>query len=339
MKIAFLNIYQGKVGRGAETFIKELSQRLAVDFKVDVIAGNKGAFPRWPVLWRFFLDPTGLNILLFTIKSVPQLWKNKYDIVIPSNGGWQVLIVRLITWLYGGKVVVSGQSGIGWEDRVNLWSFPNYFVGTSSRAVNWAKRVNPLVKSVYIPNGVDTKRFVPQCTPHNINLERPIILCVSALTKSKNIDLVIRAVSMIDNISLLVVGDGYLKDEINYLGRRLLNNRFELKTFSHDQMPGVYGCADVFVMVSSEREAFGIVYAEAMASGLPVVARNDEQRREIVGNGGILVDNPENVDELAQALRRAIATTWGDKPRKQAEKFDWKKIAMQYKQLLLKLDK
>src|SRR5437764_737948 len=96
VKIAFLNIYQGKVGRGAETFIYELSNRLSKDkFKVDIIAGNKSAFARWPLLWRLFLDPTGINILIFTLKSLSQIWKEKYDIVIPSNSGWQMLLVRL----------------------------------------------------------------------------------------------------------------------------------------------------------------------------------------------------------------------------------------------------
>lgn len=282
LKIAFLNIYQGKVGRGAETFIYELSNRLSKDkFAVDVIAGDKGAFSRWPFFWRFFIDPTGIAILLFTLKSLPKILKNRYDIVVPSNGGWQIVLVRLVTILYGGKVVVSGQSGIGWDDRVNVLCFPNVFIGISSRAADWAKRINPFVKSVYIPNGVDIKKFNPQCTAHNIELKKPIILCVSALTKSKNVDWVVKATAELNDASLLVVGDGYLRDEINYLGRDLLNDRFSLTTLPYDQMPGVYGCSNVFTLVSSEREAFGIVFLEAMASGIPVVARNDEQRREI----------------------------------------------------------
>src|SRR5689334_5023565 len=109
LKIAFLNIYQGMVGRGAETFIDELSARLAKDHEVDVIAGNHPAYPRWPVLWRFYLDPSGIMVFLFTLKTIPQLLKQKYDVVVPTNGGWQTLIVRLVTWIYGGKMVISGQ--------------------------------------------------------------------------------------------------------------------------------------------------------------------------------------------------------------------------------------
>lgn len=337
LKVAFINIYQGKVGRGAETFIIELSKRLRGDFDVDIIAGNKGAFARWPILWRFFLDPTGISILLFTLNSLPQLWREKYDIVVPSNSGWQMLLVRIVTWIYGGKMVVSGQSGIGWEDRVNLWTFPNAFIGISSRAVKWANKVNPFVKSEYIPNGVDIKTFNTQNSSHSIKLTRPIILCVAALTKSKNVDLVIRAIERLDNVSLLVVGDGYMKDEIRYLGRNLLNDRFELLTLPYHQMPEIYRCADVFCLVSSEREAFGIVYVEAMASGLPVVARDDEQRREIVENAGILIADPNDSEELANALQKSLDTNWENIPRKQAEKFDWDIIASEYKRLFQEL--
>ncbi len=45
--------------------------------------------------------------------------------VIPVNGGWMPAILRIVTWLYGGKLVISGQSGIGWDDRNNLWCFPD----------------------------------------------------------------------------------------------------------------------------------------------------------------------------------------------------------------------
>ncbi len=337
LKIAFLNIYQGMVGRGAETFIDELSTRLSKNHTVEVIAGNHPAYPRWPILWRLYLDPSGIMVLLFTLKTIPQLLKQKYDIVVPTNGGWQTLIVRLVTWLNGGKMVISGQSGIGWFDRNNLWMFPNLFIGTSTRAANWAKRVNSSVKSVYIPNGVDLTKFNSTVEAYNINLQNPIILCVGALTKTKNIDLVIHAVSKLKDASLLVVGDGYMRDEINFLGRQHLNDRFSLLTLPHNQMPGVYKAADVFVLTSSEREAFGIVYVEAMASGLPVVARDDDQRREIVGEAGILVKNPNNIEELSAAIAKALDIKWGNKPKTQAKKFDWEIIAKQYEQSFLEL--
>src|SRR3990167_7473740 len=105
MKIAFLNIFQGGVERGAETFVSELSERLKKNHEVVVFEGKKKLLPRWPILWRLFLDPQGLAVAGFTLGLISKLWKAKFDIVVPLNGGWQPAFVRIVTWLYGGKMV------------------------------------------------------------------------------------------------------------------------------------------------------------------------------------------------------------------------------------------
>jgi glycosyltransferase involved in cell wall biosynthesis len=278
------------------------------------------------------VDYWSRKIFWFTFKSIPRIWKEKYDVVIPLNGGWQPAIIRIITWLYGGKMVISGQSGIGWDDRNNLWCFPNAFVAPSSKALSWAKKVMPIVKSFYIPNGVDLERFKPEGKKLITELIKPVILCVGALTEQKRIDLVIRDVAKLDNASLLVVGKGELEDSLCKLGQELLGERFELISAPYEDMPQVYRCADIFTLVSKSSEAFGNVFVEAMASGLPIVAREDEQRREIVGNAGLFV-NPENSEEYAKTLEKVLKTNWEDKPRKQAEKFSWDGVAEQYENL------
>ena len=155
MKIAFLNKYQNKVSRGAETFVYELSRRLSEDNEVDVIS-----------------DINYFKIL-----------KKKYDLIIPTNGRLQAIIVRKIAWLTGAKVIISGQSGIGWDDKVNLLTFPNAFVALTEKAEAWAKKFNPFVKVVTIPNGVDPVRF--RVKDRGLKKERKTVLCVGAATKQK----------------------------------------------------------------------------------------------------------------------------------------------------------
>jgi len=333
MKLAFINIYQGLVERGAETFVREVSARLAKTHEVKIFSGKKLPPTRWPVLWRFFLEPQAITIGLFTLKCLPTIWREKYDVVIPVNGGWQAALVRLITWCYGGKVIISGQSGMGWDDRNNLWCFPDIFVALSRPALTWAKKVNPFARVEQISNGVDNKKFKPDGEKINFFLKKPILLCVAALTKTKRIDLVIKAVAGLKTASLLVVGQGPEKDKLQKLGARLLGTRFEINSFKYEDMPKVYRSADLFTLVSEPYYAFENVLVEAMASGLPVVANYDPIRKEIVGKAGILVE-PTDLNAYVAALTKALKTNWSDRPRRQAAKFDWDKIAGQYDKLI-----
>lgn len=338
LKIAFINIYQGKVNRGGEVFVDELAKRLSEKHEINIIAGGRSSQDRWPVFWRMFIDPQGLAVLVWSVGTLPKIWREKYDVVVPLNGGWQVGLVRIATWLYGGKMVVAGQSGIGWDDRNNLWAFPNAFVAISTRAKNWAKKANPFLRRVeYIPNGVSLDRFRPDGAAFETKLAWPVVVCVGALVPQKRIDLVIRAVAELTNVSLLVVGDGGTKGEIEKLGKELLSGRFELVSVAHERMPKIYRAGDVFCLVPQNSEAFGIVFVEAMATNLPVVTIKDDQRREIVGNGGVLVRNPKNAKKLAKAINKALKKKWGNAPRRQAEKFSWDEIAEKYEKLFIEL--
>ena len=352
MKIALVSFYSGSVNRGVEAVVHEIATRLSNKKVVHVFQEGKPnkrtnytiiSIPmgvNWnkkvmtgTFLRRIFVDYWSLKIGLHTLKILARVWKEKYDIVFPFNGGWQSAFLRLITWLYGGKMIIAGQSGMGWDDRNNLWSFPDAFVGLTSKAKRWAKMANPFLKNIVnIPNGVDLSRFKPQGSKFKTSLKKPIILSVGALTPQKRIDLVIKAVSKLRDVSLLIAGSGDKNDPIIELGKKLLRGRFEHIIVSFSKMPEVYRAVDLFTLVSESSEAFGNVFVEAMASGLAVVATDDEQRREIIGEAGIFVD-PTDIDSYASALKKALSMDWGNKPRIQAGKFDWDKIVKKYEEL------
>jgi glycosyltransferase involved in cell wall biosynthesis len=88
--------------------------------------------------------------------------------------------------------------------------------------------------------------------------------------------------------------------------------------------------------MSWDREAFGIVYLEALASNLAVVAPNDLARQEIVGQAGILID-PDNISQYANALAKALSRKWNNIPRTQAEKFSWQIVGDKYLKLIEKI--
>ncbi len=306
-KIIFLNRYQDKMVRGAETFIADLSNRLEGSFDIKILSGQ---------------DADSLNKVI----------EENPDIVVPMNGRLQSLKVFLGRFRRKYKIVSIGQSGIG---RDLIWNIvigrPNVFVALTSEMESWAKRWSWGVKIITIPNGVDTTKFIPKGGKIDFGLKRPVILSVGALVEEKGHKKTIEAVSE-TNYSLIIVGQGPLEESLRSFGRKKLGDRFKLTSFSHQSMPDVYRSADLFVLPSWGREAFGIVYIEALASGLPVVATRDSTRKEIVGEGGILI-NPDKIENISRAISAAFKVDWGNKPLIQAEKFSWKIIGQKYSDL------
>ncbi len=343
MKILVLNINQSKVSRGLESFLdglkKEMEKR-GVEFKI--IADSSTPCVSVPtrisrLLHKFYLDAYSLQVLIFTCKCLRTIKKEKPSIVIPANGGWQSGIIRFFRRLLGYKIVIIGEAGMGYDDRFNLvYGNPNVFVALTKEQEDWAKRINPNIKIVKIPNGVDGAFFSKDGEKITLDLQRPIFLCVAAFDSYKNIDKTICAVGELSKGSLVVLGDGVEKTGLEELGKEKLGERFLMQKVNYIDLPKWYRGSNVFTLVSGRQEAFGNVYIEAMACGLPVVATDDPKRREIVGEAGLFVD-PINVEEYKTVLIKASILNWGDKPCLQAEKFSWEKIGEKYYQLFKNL--
>lgn len=353
LKIAFLSFYGGEIYRGVETFVFELANRLT-DLGHDVTIyqnGPKLLGAKYKTIsvslhvdWKSkaggipYLNYWARLIKKFTKIALSKLEPDT-DILFPTNGQWETALCKAWALKKGKKLIISGQSGKGLDDRLNLYTFPDAFVPISTHALRHSKKRNPFVRLEYIPNGVDLDKFKKEGKTYSTKLKKPIIISVGALVKSKRIDLIIKAVSRLPGVSLLVVGDGAEKGRLVALAEKLISGRFEFVNVKHELMPEVYRSADVFALLPSSSEAFGIVYAEAMASNLPIVCANDEQRREIVGSAGILVDHAKEPGDIAYALDEALKRNWDDKPRKQAQKFSWDEIAQRYEKLMLEVTK
>ncbi len=310
MKIAFLSRYQNSIERGGETFVKELANALAKNNQVDVLSGKDA-------------------------DNIQKIIEGKYDIVVPLNGRLQAFKVCFGRLFGKYKVVIAGESGIGRDDIWNIvMCRPDAFVALTEKAFKWGKGLpsSSGVKIVKIPNGVDLDKFNPKGEKYNVGLKSPVILSVGALVWYKHHEKTIEAVSLLENVSLLIVGKGDQKDYLEKIGKEKLGDRFKIIEVDYKKMPEVYLSADLFTLPSWDREAFGIVYLEAMATNLPVVAPNDSNRKEIVGDAGILVD-VNDPQKYSEAIQKSLEIKWGDKPRKQAEKFSWDLVAQKYEKL------
>ena len=341
MKIAILSFYSGTRLRGLETFIEDLSVRLRKNFKIQIfqLSGTGSiSFDRSvpKILRKLYLDYYSIKILIFTIRVLKRLVRDKPDVIMPTNNGWQSILCKLYSSVFKIPMILVGQAGPGWDDLVNLKLKPDRFITFSESQTEWARKNSSGVKIVNLPQGVNLKIFKKGVKPAPLNLPRPIIICVSALDSYKRVNLVLQAVSRLKNASLLLVcyGSSRQIELINSLGKKILGNRFLQTNVSYPQMPNYYCAADLFTLVSDSREAFGRVYLEAMSCNLPVVATDDRLRREIIGKAGLFVKHAENIDEYAGVLREALKRNWGNLPEKQAINYSWEKICPKYQNIL-----
>jgi glycosyltransferase involved in cell wall biosynthesis len=193
-------------------------------------------------------------------------------------------------------------------------------------------------RSRFIPNGVDCSRFFPASAQRNdefgLPQDRLIVLMVSALIPSKRVSFAIEAVSHITGAYLVVAGDGPLRQAIDTAAARLLPARYTRLSVAPERMAELYRSADVFLHLS-KNEAFGNVYLEAMACGLPIVAHDSPQVRYIVGDDEFLVDtdDPFVIAEKIERARDAPAVE-AERRFTRAAEFSWIKIAAEYRSFL-----
>jgi glycosyltransferase involved in cell wall biosynthesis len=344
MKIAFLSFYSGEIFRGVETYVHCLANELVkLGHEVTVYQNGpklkNSKYRTVSIGMDIDWEETGIYWKKF-VKDFTQIVLSKVDkdtdILIPTNGGWQSFLCKLWTMKHGKKLIISGQAGIGIDDIINLWCFPDTFVALTGYQKNWTKKANPLVKTVTIPNGVDISLFSKTKEKIKFDLPKPIILSVGALVPIKRHELEIEAVSKLKTGSLVISGKGQSEEKLKKLGEEKLKGRFQIIHLPHDQIPNLYHSADLFTFATSPWESFGIVLVEAMAAGLPIVASDDPIRREIVGDAGLFID-PNDSGAYAKTIEKALSIDWGDKPRNQAKKFGWDRIAKEYEQLFKEL--
>jgi glycosyltransferase involved in cell wall biosynthesis len=185
-----------------------------------------------------------------------------------------------------------------------------------------------------IPNGVDSERFQPRSAQRgefDLPEGRLIVLMVSALIPNKRIESGIDAVSRIPDAHLAVAGDGPLRNVISAAAERLLPGRFTLLSIAPERMPNLYQAADVFLQASKD-EPFPLVFLEAMASGLPIVAHDMPRVRWFIGNDEFLADMDDPA-AIAQSIERArrFGSAGRQKRMEKAATYSWEKIANMYR--------
>jgi len=175
------------------------------------------------------------------------------------------------------------------------------------------------VKLVQISPGISVEHFQPGPKPSELLSkyklsDRPTLLCVGRLVHRKGQDQLIKAMTLIKNevpdALLLIIGSGPREAHLRKLIAKyhLENDVQLLGRITYDQLPKHFLLGDVFVSPSRTRlaglevEGLGIVYLEASACGLPVIAGDSGGAPDAVkvNETGLVVDGTDTT-EIAKA--------------------------------------
>lgn len=250
---------------------------------------------------------------------------------IEASGRGPAMLASISTIGLGTRVAIGVHDVVrpgSWAHPVRLWwkllrlaRLPVFHYGVSRAAsdawANFARVKRGTVPTIY--NSIGTEFFSADTIHrHRIREEfgfRPedfVILCAGRLMRRKGQDTVVNALSPLlhaNRVQLVFAGrpDTEPGDDGSHLSQ--LKRDIEQRSYrdrirfigARNDMPAVMAAADLLVHVP-RREAFGMVLAEAMASGLPIIASAVDGVPEVVAGTGSVMVPPND----SKALRRAV---------------------------------
>lgn len=159
---------------------------------------------------------------------------------------------------------------------------------------------------IQLPLGVDETLFKPQPRPQN---ERMRLLHVGSLVGVKDHKTLLQAFAQarqtIPNCELLLVGDGMLRNELERFSAEIgIGDAVRFcGNVPHDQLPSLYGSADLLVM-SSRHESQCLALLEALACGCPAVGTDVGLFAELLPSQNVVP--VQDAARLAQAITKNL---------------------------------
>lgn len=286
----------------------------------------------------------------FSFTAIVRLWK-ELSLFKPNVINTHLsACIYCIPWaLFYGKTLLHTVHNIPERELIKAKQIPMNFMYKMHKAIPIAisEEISKMLVEYYhldsrpdvITNPVDIERFNRPKIQH----DDFIIITAGRLSEQKNQKLLIEAVgelkNEINNLKLIILGDGPLREELDSFIRgkgldeivRLLGNV--------DNIEDYYAKADIFALCSLY-EGVPLVILEAMAAGLPVITTDVGGIKDILQDGGILVpagDDRAYIDALRQLISdKSALSSIGKKARIISKKHDSSVIANKYLNTYLK---
>jgi phosphatidylinositol alpha-1,6-mannosyltransferase len=354
------NDFPPKIG-GIQSLLWEWWKRLPSD-SFAVLTSPYDGTSEFDAAQSFLIERTREPVLLpqpFMVRRINEMARRVearrvvLDPALPLGlvGPWLDLPYDLV--LHGAEVTVPGRLpgsqqllGRVLRGARHVIAAGGYPAAEAERA---AGRSLPLT---VVPPGVDVDRFRPLTDDERrraredfgLAPEAEVVVGISRLVPRKGFDTVIRAVAALapfrPHLVLVIAGAGRDRERLEKLAQSTNAPVKFLGRVSHDDLPRLYGCADVSAMMCRnrwaglEQEGFGIVFVEAAACGVPQIAGLSGGAAEAVAHGetGFVIDDPSDVNEVVRRISQILddddlRTSMGRASRKRAvDEFSYDKL-------------
>ena len=257
--------------------------------------------------------------------------------------------------LHGAEVTLPGRLPGGRQLLGSVLTGARLVVAAGGYPEREARRVAGvrMPATIVVPPGVDHERFHPLDAPARVAARRDLglptdgrlVVSVSRLVPRKGMDALIAATARVSrgraDLLLVIGGSGRDRPRLGALARRTGAPVRFLGRVAEQDLPKLYGAADVYAMccrnrwLGLEQEGFGIVFLEAAACGVAQVAGRSGGADEAVVDGetGLVVARPDDPNAVARALEAllddgALRTRLGAAARVRAvDEFDYDRLA------------
>lgn len=330
MKVAHVltRFSPGNMG-GVERVVEGLSTRQMEDMDVEIICRNEFNEPPHEeykgidIRRAYTADLPGLGTLSSLVSMARCIRDSNADIYHIHD--WSPFLNYVFAGM-PGKSVLTLHNLAPADFRSRLEGFAVNRCDESVAVSSWlcrelndrhGRHSRKLLKP--IANGVELGNF-------NIGSDRGYALFVGRLEEVKGVREVCQVFENLEK-ELKVVGTGSLEEE--------LRNRFSHEFLGYvpeQKLKELYsGCS--YLVCPSRKEGFGLVWAEALASGKPVVCTNTGQGEKIPKHCGQRISSEFKISDLKDAVKsiekRDIDS--GQIRRYAEEEFDWNAAVKQYK--------
>lgn len=242
-----------------------------------------------------FAVPTGpVGVIASKIFDIPHVLSIHGGDIYDPTKRFSPHNIRMIRWVV--SVVLNNSDVVVAQSSDTKMRADNYY--------DTGKKQTKIIPLPYEPI-----QFKPT-RPSELGLvpETTYLISVGRLVERKGYKFLLRALTYLDEIELLLIGDGPQEDSIQSFAESLeVDDRVHLLGYVSEEKKFQYLNVASLYVLSSLHEGFGIVVQEALQTGLPIVATDEGGQTDIIEDGvhGRLVP-PRDSNALAEAIKSVL---------------------------------